>query len=814
MERTTWGKINELFEAARRLPAAEREVWVRAATTDERVQSEVLSLLHAHEDDPWSVDEPGGSRTPARVTPADAWPGKATAALPAAPPPRPVTGRRSPTPASSSRPGRPPEPKAGGQLAAYRLIREMSRDPARIIFEAVTVGSSAHPRVALHVLAADARAPAFAALLHAQGDILAHLDHPGIPRLLDGGVTVDGTAYLAFEYMAGDPIDEWCRERRLEARKRVDLVLAACEAVQHAHEHLIAHGDLRPANILMSADAEVILLDCGMWPLLGSGSSPGGTPAPVHQYTSPEQASGEVLTTASDVYGLGILLYTLLTGYPPYELSGQTPARARRVICEIDADLPSAVVSGRDRRVLAGTLDRIVLKSLRKDPRDRYPTAAALAADLRAWRDGRIASVGPMTAWARLAAAWDGRAIRIGAIGMAFALLAGIGALGWQRHLLRVERDQARASLADGYRRLAGLQASRTGAGPADRAAAVASLHTAITAGEQVLAANPRSLPAVITLAGAYGDLLGMPLDQGGADAAGKADARLRALVDRLDRTYEDDLAALAAAASGYTRLGEHREAAGDTATAKAMYGDAIAAFERLAAAGRLAGAVRSDQARAQRRLGAISLQEGEVDVAERLLLEARAFDADGAAGQSATADAKRDMADTANCLAKVARRRGDAAKAEELWTEALAALQAAGDAGPRDRRAAEGAAEMRASLGSLCRSQRRFEESLTHYREALRAREREAGADGALPSASALLAVARTDVARLLLDLVETRQRGPADAARLREAGALLAEAAPALRSDAQASPTHQDALAELNRQTARLRGLSSRRR
>jgi hypothetical protein len=301
MERTTWGQINELFEAARRLPAVEREAWVRAATVDERVRSEVLSLLEAHEDDPWAVEEPVGSRTPARVTPPGGWPGKRTAARHGALPAPPITGRRSATPDPASRPGRPSDLKAGGQFGAYRLVREIALEPARMIFEAVAASGSARPRVALHVLAADAHAPVFAALLHAQSDILAHLDHPGIPRLLDGGVSGDGRAYLAFEYAAGDPVDEWCRKHSLEVRDRVDRFLAVCEAVQHAHEHLIALGDLRPVNIRVSADAEVRLLDCGMSPLLAFGSPSDGPAAPVHEYMSPEQARGDVPTTASDV---------------------------------------------------------------------------------------------------------------------------------------------------------------------------------------------------------------------------------------------------------------------------------------------------------------------------------------------------------------------------------------------------------------------------------------------------------------------------------------------------------------------------------
>ena len=642
MERTTWGQINELFEAARRLPADEREAWVRAATTDERVQSEVLSLLEAHEDDPWFVEETGGRRTPVRVTPAGTWLGKRTPIPPGSTPAQAAPGRPASTPSGLPRPRRAPEPKAGGQFATYRLVREMSRDPARIVFEAVTAGGSAHPRVALHVLAADAREPAFAALLHAQGDILAHLDHPGIPRLIDGGVTGDGTAYLAFEYVAGAPVDAWCRERGLTVADRVGRVLAVCEAVQHAHEHLVAHSDLRPSNILVSADAAVRLLDCGMSRFLEFDLSPGGAGGPVHQYMSPEQARGEVLTTASDVYGLGILLYTLATGYPPYELGGQTPARARRTICDSEPEVPSAVADGRDQRRLAGTLDRIILKALRKNPRERYATAAAFAADLRAWRDGRPASVAPATRWSRTITGGR-RAVRTGAVAIAvLAPLAGAGFLGWQAYVFRGERDQARAGLAEAER--------------------------------QQRAAEERAAPRPV------------------------AELRL-------------------------------------------------------------------------------------------------------------------ELAAAANDMALNERRGGNLPRAEALWAQSLTDVRPVLDADPGNLRALAHVAAVRTLLGSLSRSQRRFEESLVQYREAFRARERAAAADGT-PEAALALADARTSVARLLLDLVEVRPPGPNDAARLREAGALLAQAGPVVRTAAPASPAQQDALTELDRQSARLRRLTSRRR
>jgi eukaryotic-like serine/threonine-protein kinase len=812
MQRTTWDRINELFEAARALPAEQREAWVRGATADAHIQSEVLSLLHAHQDDPWFVDEPGSRRTPSRitpgrVTPAHGWPGKPTPA-PGATPSDPGA------PSGLPRPRRAPEAKAGGQFADYRLVREMASSPARATFEAVATGGGQHPRVSLHVFAADTHGAVFSALLHAEGNILAKLDHPGIPRLLDGGVTEDGTAYLAFEYAAGDPIDAWCRERKPAVRERVSLVLAASSAVQHAHEHLVAHGDLRPANVIVSADKGVKLLDCGMWAVLGFVPATGGTPPAMHAAMSPEQARGEVLTTASDVYALGVLLYTLLTGYPPYEIAGQTPDRARQMICEVEPDVPSTIVGARDRRALAGTLDRIILKALRKNPRERYATAAAFAADLRAWRDGHPASVAPATFWSSTVGAGGKRALRLGRAALIVGLLAGIGVLGWQFTLVRAERDQVRASLAEANLRLAGMQARAAGADPARRAAAAASLDAAAAAGERVLASDPAALTAAVALAGAYGDLVGMRLDEGDARAAGAAEAKLRALVGQLGREHRRDAQARAAAASGYVKLGAYREAAGDAAAAKAMYGDAIAAFEKLAAERALALEARADYARAQRRLGAIALREGALGDAERLLLAARAFDTGAGRGQPEDPAARLEMAETTNGLALAARRRGDLAKATALWTQALTEMQAASDADSSNRRALEGVADVQESLGSLYRSQRRFEESLARYREALRARERAGAMTGAPPSALVALASARTSVARLLLDLVEVRPPGPADAGRLREAGALLAQAGPAVHNAALASPEQQAALAELDRQAGRLRRLSSLRR
>jgi tetratricopeptide (TPR) repeat protein len=375
--------------------------------------------------------------------------------------------------------------------------------------------------------------------------------------------------------------------------------------------------------------------------LLGGWASFAGGHTALHPYMSPEQARGEVLAAASDVYALGTLLYTLLSGYPPYELAGQSPARARHLICNTEPDLPSAVADGRHRRTLEGTLDRIILKALRKSPRERYPTVAALSADLRAWRDGRPASVTPATIWSRLGA--GSRAGRVGGAALLVVALAAAGGyLGRQAFILRGERDAARARVVE-------------------------------------------------------------------------TEARLRAAEER------------AARKPGVTDL-------------------------RLEIAG-----VTSD-------------------------------------------------------LALAERRRGDVAKAEALWAQALSDLRPLPDANANDVQVLERVAFVRASLGSVCRSQRRLGDALAHYREALRARDRLATSGDAPADARVARAVAQVDVATLLIDLLEFRPPGPNDAARSSTAGALLAQASAVLRDPASPSGERAEALSELDRQSARLRRVRGR--
>ena len=879
MDRNNWDRINELFEAARRLPVEGREAWVRGATANERTRAEVLSLLHAHEDDPWFVDQPSGSGfTPSGFTPTPSGPRPPPSASRLTPPASwPPQASGPPPPASRPAPRGPSaELSAGSLFATYRVVREIGRDSMGVVYEAVGEGQGLHPRVTLRLLPIEWNTPALADRFFAECNLLARLNHPWIARLEDGGVTDDGTPYLVTENVAGEGIDAWCLNRDLDAHERVRLVLRVCAALEYVHQHLVLHRDLSPRNIVVTADGQPKLLNCGIATLpigepdTGEGPTGTGHALPTPEYTSPEQIRGEPLTTASDIYSLGVLLYVLLTDHPPYEVSGLSPKQMLDTICHAEPEPASRVVPAPQRRVLAHDLDHILLKALRKDPRARYHSVTALAADLRAWVDGRPVPASPATRWYR-ARKFVRRHQVAAAVGAAIvlAVAGGVAAMGWQAYEARLRLDRAESrlrevirfsrllqlelhdsirklpgstaarqlllgraaetmdalaknvgdnravglELAEGYRSLGQLQESSAGESPDTRAAALKSYEQAVTLGVQALAAAPRSMDAAILLTGVYGDLAAARLETGDGDGAERADARHLALVERLARDYPRDARARAAAASGYSRLAFFRAAREDWAAAKTRYASAIAEFDRLAVEGAIPDGARRDYSRAQQHLGAILLQEGALDEAERLYLSAKDLDKDDAARRPQDLALRREMAGSVNALALIARRRGDVAKAESLWTQALTAMQAAVDADPKDTRALVGVADVRTSLASVLRSQRRFEEAILHLRVALRARELVAGADASSPTASAPLALARVSLAQALLDLVEVRPPGPNDAWRLREAGALLARAWPVARGAATSSPAQRDTLAEVERQTARLRRLTAQR-
>lgn len=286
--------------------------------------------------------------------------------------------------------------------------------------------------------------------------ILASLHHAHIARLFDAGSTADGTPYLVLEYVEGRTWDRWLAEERPELRRRIAQFLLVCDAVEHAHRRLLVHRDIKPANLLVDANEVPRLLDFGIAALLDTGDSTvtreGGaalTPA----YAAPEQLRGEPVTTATDVYALGLVLYETLSGRHPYRKSGDTERELLRAITTRDAPRPSQQSdsdNGLRAAELRGDLDNIVLTAIEREPARRYGSVRELADDLRAWLAGRPVSARPQT-FAYLARKFivRNRAAVLVAASAAIALLAASTAALWQARVAVQERERAQQRFAD-----------------------------------------------------------------------------------------------------------------------------------------------------------------------------------------------------------------------------------------------------------------------------------------------------------------------------------------------------------------------------
>jgi serine/threonine-protein kinase len=364
-------------------------------------------------------------------------------------------------------------PPLGTRVGPYRIVRELGQGGMGRVFLALRDDDQFQRRVAVKVAHA-AQAPELLSRFRSERQILAALDHPNMARLLDGGTTEEGVPYLVLEYVEGEPIDRHCDSRQLSIPERVQLFRAVCAAVHYAHQNLVVHRDLKPANVLVTADGTPKLLDFGIAKLLKPellAQAPALTTS-LHrpmtpEYASPEQVRGEPITTASDVYSLGVLLYELLTGCRPLSLDGQSPTGIERIVSEVEPPPPSAAVlrpperaDGRTaeersrsratsperlRRMLEGDLDNIVLMALRKAPTRRYTSAEHLAEDLRRHFEGLTVRARKDTIRYR-----TGKFVRRHRYSLAlaagfFVLVTGFGVN--RAHLARAlaaERDQAR----------------------------------------------------------------------------------------------------------------------------------------------------------------------------------------------------------------------------------------------------------------------------------------------------------------------------------------------------------------------------------
>lgn len=444
MNSEQWLKVKEIFNAATELPHDARLAFIHERCADNpELINELIQLLESHEQAGDFIEHPALVASPELLEESgqDFWKGK--------------------------------------RIGHYRVLREIGRGGMGMVLLGARDDDQYKKRVAIKILRRGMNSDDLLRRFRNERQILASLEHPHIARLLDGGMTEDGSPYFVLEYIEGEQLDKYCDEHRLSTNQRLLLFRTICEVVQYAHQNLIVHRDLKPSNILVTAQGEPKLLDFGIAKILNPDLASQSYALTATQarfltpeYASPEQIRGRNVTTVSDVYSLGVLLYRLLTGHAPYRLANSSPQEIERLICETEPEKPSTAINrteeintdhgsskitpelvsrARDeqqpealRRQLRGDLDNIVLMALRKEPERRYSSAAQLAEDIERYMNGLPIIARKDTFRYRASKFINRNKIGVAATALVFLLLAGgIIAVAWQAR--RAEHQRARA---------------------------------------------------------------------------------------------------------------------------------------------------------------------------------------------------------------------------------------------------------------------------------------------------------------------------------------------------------------------------------
>jgi eukaryotic-like serine/threonine-protein kinase len=350
-------------------------------------------------------------------------------------------------------PSRTPSYSSGDAVGPYWLERELGRGGMGTVWLAERLDKTLKRKVALKLPHQGVDRDHLVQRLARERDILSSLEHPNIARLYDAGVAEDGQPFLALEYVEGLPIDRFAKEHRLDLRQRLDLFLQVARAVAYAHTRLVLHRDLKPSNILVTHDGQVRLLDFGVAKLLQDGAAneteltQAGGRALTPDYASPEQIGGQSLTTASDIYSLGVVFYELVCERRPYKLSRSSMGALEEAILAADPVRPSRAAPPGRARALAGDLDTIILKMLEKAPGARYPTVDATIDDVERHLGGQPVLARPGSAWYRTRKFIQRHRVLV-ASGTAVVMAIVLGAAGalWEARVARLEAERAEAN--------------------------------------------------------------------------------------------------------------------------------------------------------------------------------------------------------------------------------------------------------------------------------------------------------------------------------------------------------------------------------
>ena len=521
------------------------------------------------------------------------------------------------------------------RIGPYRIVRELGQGGMGAVYLA-TRDDVFHKRVAVKVLKRGMDTESIVRRFHTERQILAGLDHPNIARLLDGGATVDGLPYLVMEFVDGMPLAEHAERNQLRTNARLELFVSLCAAVQFAHQNLVIHRDIKPANVLVTNDGIPKLLDFGIAKLLNAELSGQTLTAATAQgqlmmtpeYASPEQVRGEPVTTATDVYSLGILLYELLTGRQPYRITSRAMPEIVRAVCEADPLRPSVAVSrdrsdtaptthGADvqrlRRRLEGDLDNIVMKAISKDPRRRYVSVDQFAEDVRRHLSGMPVLARHDTVRYRASKFVRRHRGAVAAAAAIFiALVAGIVGTAWQAQVARAERARAEQRFED-VRSLANAFLFDMHDAVKDLAGATPARRLMVQKGieylDKLAADAGDRMDLRRELAAGYlrvGDVQGRPFNPNLGDSAGALASYQKsvALYQSIGMTSASPVELRREANTAYLRLSELLTATGDTEGAMNAVQAAVPLLKDVATDPAASPAARRDLAVTYSRLG------------------------------------------------------------------------------------------------------------------------------------------------------------------------------------------------------------------
>jgi len=647
LTRERWAQIRQIFDAALERPAQDRAAYLQVACArDDELRREVENLLDSHDTATDFLSTPAAQLGQAMFARGDSFRGDEADDYP-----------------------------KGYRVGPYEFERRIGRGGMGSVWLASRFDREFKKQVAIKMVRRGTDSQEILRRFRIERQLLAGLEHPNIARLIDGGSTPDGLPFLVMEYVQGTRIDQYCESRKLPISDRLQLFRAVCSAVQYAHQNLVVHRDIKAGNILVTAEGVPKLLDFGIAKLLPGDSNavdlsqtrPGLRPMTL-DYASPEQVRGEPITTATDIYSLGVLLYKLLTGKMPYGGDARSQTALWHAITQKEPLKPSTVVlmdekiavpdatqkleaisETRDsarkrlRKKLAGDLDSIILKALRKEPQHRYVSAEQFSEDIQRYLDGRPVIARIDTPGYRLVKFLERNGEGVAAAFVIGAALISVASVS-QHYASLAERAQAAAqrSLKDTRHQLVTAYA-RAG-----------QLQQSFDVATAAYAANPGDQQARLDLGLAASSLGGQFLAQGDRAAARERYTAALTHLDAVAQTNSADLTLQRDVLGAANALGALQVQSGDLLAALSSYSRALQAAEAiLAAEGSQAGAAtREAVAEANRHVGQVLIRNGAPEAGSAKLRKAleiyqqlSAANAESATASQSVAELRQELA-------------------------------------------------------------------------------------------------------------------------------------------------------------------------